>query len=81
MQLTEDIYIAMNNKQMTAVVYVDLKKAFDTVNHVMLLQKLDKIGINHNLKAWFKNYVTNRTQSTFANNIVSDALVSRKGQY
>ena len=73
-KLTEDIYYAMNNKKATAVVYVDLRKAFDTVNHQILLKKLHKIVIGNNLKKWFQNYLTNRTQFTFANNVYSDVL-------
>ena len=73
-KLTEDIYYAMNNKKATAVVYVDRRKAFDTVNHQILLKKLHKIVIGNNLKKWFQNYLTNRTQSTFANNVYSDVL-------
>ena len=44
-KLTEDIYYAMNNKKATTVVYVDLRKAFDTVNHQIILKKLHKSWI------------------------------------
>ena len=64
----------MNIKEVTAVVYVDLRKAFDTVNHKILLKKLNKIGINQNLLKWFQNYLTDRSQWTFANNIHSNVL-------
>ena len=43
----------LDNRQATAVVYVDLKKAFDTVNHDILLKRLGKIGINQNMQKWF----------------------------
>ena len=48
-----------------------MKKAFDTVNHNILLKKLDKLGIKEiNLK-WIQNYLTNRSQCTLANGFLS----------
>ena len=64
----------MNNKEFNTVVYVDLRKSFDTVNHNILLKKLKKIGIRQNIKNCFFNYLTNRTQSTLVNNTASDVL-------
>ena len=72
--LTEDIYCSMNNKEYTTVVYIDLKKAFDTVNHKIVLQKLEKAGVGIKLKMWFSNYLTDRTQCTYANDIESNVL-------
>ena len=68
---TEDIYTAINNKETTIAVFIDAMKAFDTVNHKILLKKLQKIGIKGALLEWLKNYLTNRKQCTVANNIVS----------
>ena len=43
--------------------FVDFQKAFDSVNHQLLLKKLPRYGIkNHELR-WFKNYLTSRCQS------------------
>ena len=46
----------------TAAVFVDLKKAFDTVNYELLLKKLEKYGIRGIGLQWFKNYLNNRRQ-------------------
>ena len=47
----------------TAAVFVDFRKAFDSVNHQLLLKKLPGYGINNHELRWFKNYLTSRCQS------------------
>ena len=45
-------------------IFVDFQKAFDTVPHNLLLQKLSHYGIRGCIQDWFKSYLTSRTQST-----------------
>ena len=66
-----DLYKAMNGKQASIAVFIDAMKAFDTVNHEILLKKLKEIGIIGKHFEWIKNYLTNRKQCTVANNTVS----------
>ena len=49
-------------------VYLDLKKAFDTVNHNILLSKLHHYGIRGKANNWFKSFLVNRNQYTSINN-------------
>ena len=46
----------------TNSIYLDLRKAFDTVDHNILYIKLQKIGVQGHELEWFKNYLTNRQQ-------------------
>ena len=66
-----DIYTAMNNNEILIATYIDAVKAFDTVNHEILLKKAAKYGIKGNVFLWLKNYLTDRYQCTLANDIVS----------
>ena len=68
-----DLYTAMNNKEITIAVYIDAMKAFDTVNHDILINKLQYIGIIGKCADWFKEYLKGRNQCTIANDIVSSS--------
>ena len=60
----------INNKP-TISLYLDYKKAFDTVSHTKLLHKLSLFGLSENSLIWFKSYLHLRTQKTIANNYLS----------
>ena len=66
----------INNPLQSDVIYFDISKAFDTVSHSILLNKLWSIGITgvHVLWAWFKCYLTNRYQRVAINNCFSNLL-------
>ena len=68
-----EIYKALNEKKYTIVAYLDIKKAFDTVNHEILLRKCEKLRISGNLLKWLKDYLNNRKQTTTANNVTSSS--------
>ena len=52
----------MNDGKMTGVTFIDLRKAFDTVNHSILLQKLHDMGANDLTLKWFHSYLSGRVQ-------------------
>ena len=69
--LTTKITEAIENNEFTAGIFLDLSKAFDTVNHSILIDKLQQYGIRGIALEWFRNYLTNRTQVVKYNNVVS----------
>ena len=52
----------LENDQLPLAVFLDLSKAFDTIDHEILLRKLSYYGISGNSLLWFKCYLTNRKQ-------------------
>ena len=62
----------MDNNKYGCGVFIDLKKAFDTVNHDILLQKLEHYGIRDEALLWFKSYLTGRKQYVYLNGVDSD---------
>ena len=63
---------AMDNGQMVGVVLVDFKKAFDLVDHQILLSKLELYGINNEALMWFDTYLAHRRQQVSINDNKSD---------
>ena len=64
----------INSPLQSDVIYFDISKAFDTVSHSILLNKLWSISITGVLWTWFKCYLTNRYQRVAINNCSSDLL-------
>ena len=60
--ITENVKSALDKKIHACGIFVDLQKAFDTVNHKILLDKLSHHGIRGIANDWFSSYVSNRTQ-------------------
>lgn len=54
----------MDNGKVTGVIFLDLKKTFDTVNHELLIRKLKNLGVLGKSLAWFNSYLAGRTQQT-----------------
>ena len=67
MESMHDWVDSLENKQPVDVVYLDYKKAFDSVPHERLLVKLHAYGIRGNLLLWIRSFLTNRKQRVVIN--------------
>lgn len=79
LHLTTLVNRAFINGYQTDVIYTDFSKAFDKVNHNLLLTKLDKLGFNNTYLSWIKSYLLNRTQSIKFKSAVSRKIPVRSG--
>ena len=66
-KLTTSLYLNKNNLENSVAILIDFTKAFDTVNHKVLLNKLGKFNFSIGSKTWIPNYLSNRCQSTLVN--------------
>ena len=69
--LLYDIIECLENKEVGFCILLDFAKAFDTVNHEILLAKLEHYGIRGIAYNWFKSYLSNRKQCTEIGNFQS----------
>ena len=67
-EFLDNAYRAMDDKNYLIAVFLDFSKTFDTVNHSILLQKLNHLGIRGSFNKWFSSYLKNRKQYVSINN-------------
>ena len=72
--ITDKIQKAIGNKLFSCGIFLDLSKAFDTVNHLILLRKLENYGIRGIANQWFHSYLSNRKQFVSVFNDKSEEL-------
>ena len=77
--LTELVRKALDNNQFSAGIFIDLKKAFDTVDHNILLQKLNHYGIRGKTLDMLTSYLSNRSHCTQINNTFSNFVKQNHG--
>ena len=79
LEATDNWSLNIDRGNINAVVFLDLKKAFDTVDHNILLSKLEYYGITGLTLNWFNSYLNNRTQTCTLNNCTSSKALVRCG--
>ena len=72
LKVTNDWAYNIDRGNVNSVVFLDLNKAFDTVNHSILLSKLNAYGFGCSTNNWFASYLHDRSQKCFVNNHLSD---------
>ncbi|CAB4039843.1 Hypothetical predicted protein, partial [Paramuricea clavata] len=77
--ITDSILNAIDQKKVTSLVLLDMSKAFDCVNHNLLMSKLQDMGGSQSCLQWFSSYLSNRQQVVRINSTVSDALPLTNG--
>ena len=69
--MIESWKVRLNNGSKVGVIIIDLSKAFDSLNHELLLAKLKTYGLDSNSVSFMKSYLTNRLQCCKTNNSFS----------
>ena len=74
-QMCDNWYENMDNGKLTGVVFIDIRKAFDSIDHDILLKKLAYYGVLHMEHTWFQSYLASQKQQCQVN-----GFLSKKGE-
>ena len=77
--LYDKISFAIENKECTVGIFIDLSKTFDTVDQNILISKLEHYGVRGTALRWFKSYLSNRQQYVEFNGISSESCEIKCG--
>ena len=75
----DDVLTVQNDSAFTAAIFIDIKKAFDCVNHSMLIDSLSRSNINPFLLRWLIAYLSERKQCTTVNGVKSSIKTVKYG--
>lgn len=78
-KFTDHINCHLNEKYYVGIIFIDFKKAFDTLDHQTLLKAMEECGIRGPLKNMFKNYLLNRKIKVKIDGIFSDEMLTDTG--
>ena len=77
--IIQKVQDAIKDNKFAIGVFIDLQKAFDTVNHSILLEKLNHYGISGISNTWFKSYLSDRQQFVCIDGENSDFTITEHG--
>ena len=73
LEATDAWSVNIDNGLLNGVVFIDLTKAFDTIDHEIILRKMSYLGVNQAAIKWFSSYLSGRTQRCSVNGKLSTA--------
>ena len=79
LEIYDEFTRAIDEKKCIDLFIFDITKAFDTINHDLLIRKLNNLGITGNCLAWIKSFLNNRLASVQINNQLSDRCTIKQG--
>uniref|UniRef100_A0A8K9XPW6 Reverse transcriptase domain-containing protein n=1 Tax=Oncorhynchus mykiss TaxID=8022 RepID=A0A8K9XPW6_ONCMY len=79
LKILNDTITAIDKRHYCAAVFIDLAKAFDSVNHNILIGRLDSLGFSNDCLAWFTNYFSDRVQCVKSEGLLSGPLTVSMG--
>ena len=79
LKITYDILDSIDDSNITLLIFLDFSKAFDTVNHKILLAKLKILGFQNDTCEWIHSYLSNRSQQVLCGNVSSDWIHIENG--
>ena len=79
LETLNDWSVALRDNRKISTVYIDYSKAFDTVSHTKLFQKLEAYGVTGNLFSWISQFLACRRQVTRVGESLSDAVYLKSG--
>ena len=77
--MLDKITQALDDNQYAIGLFLDLSKAFDCINHKILLMKLDHYGVGGQALKWFKSYLSDRYQYVVINETTSNKMKINTG--
>ena len=78
-RVIDDFLENVNEDMITGVCFLDISKCFDTIDHSLLLKKLNMYGIQNTELCWFQSYLHNRKQAVFCHGKLSQSLDIKTG--
>ena len=80
-QVLNAIITAIDKRQYCAAVFIDLAKAFDSVNHRILIGRLNSLELSNDCLAWFTNYFSDTVQCVKLEGLLSGLLAVSMGDH
>ena len=81
MELVRELFNNINDNDVSSVLFLDYSKAFNTVNHEILLKKMSMYGFSNNVCKWFEDYFRGRMQYTRVCQVLSSGVLLENGVY